>query len=259
MSDDILRQLIALSNDLGRPELDYVILGEGNTSARADADSFYVKVSGAELRTATTRGFVRVKFAPVMALLDMPGLDDKRTKAALTAAKVDPDDPGHPSIETLLHAICLGLPGVDWVGHTHPMVVNALTCSVSFEEAFGGRVFPDEIVLCGPASVLVPYTDPGVPLARAVAAGIQTFIRDYGEQPRVIVLQNHGLIALGRTAGQVEEITRMAVKAARIRLGTFSAGGPRFLSPRDVDRIHTRPDEEFRRKQLGLDLRGTDV
>jgi rhamnose utilization protein RhaD (predicted bifunctional aldolase and dehydrogenase) len=258
MSDDILKQLIDLSNDLGRPELDYVMLGEGNTSARTDADSFYVKVSGAELRTATARGFVRVKFKPVIALLDMPHLEDSQIKAALTAAKMDPADPGHPSIETLLHAICLSLPGVDWVGHTHPTAINALTCSTSFEQAFGGRVFPDEIVLCGPASVLVPYADPGVPLARAVAAGIEAFVRDHGEQPRVIVLQNHGLIALGRTAQQVEEITRMAVKAARIRLGTYSAGGPRFLSQRDVDRIHTRPDEEFRRKQLGLDLRGTE-
>ena len=31
----VLDRLVAMSNTLGRPELDYAILGEGNTSARA--------------------------------------------------------------------------------------------------------------------------------------------------------------------------------------------------------------------------------
>ena len=52
MPEDTLDQLVALSNRLGDPAHDYVILGEGNTSARADAGSFWVKASGAELRTA---------------------------------------------------------------------------------------------------------------------------------------------------------------------------------------------------------------
>ena len=33
----------------------------------------------------------------------------------------------------------------------------------------------------------------------------------------------------------------MAVKTARILLGTYAAGGPRFMSEHDVARIHTRP------------------
>ena len=49
MPEDTLDQLVALSNRLGDPAHDYVILGEGNTSARADAGSFWVKTSGAEL------------------------------------------------------------------------------------------------------------------------------------------------------------------------------------------------------------------
>ena len=57
MDNEVLRQLVALSNNLGRPELDYAMMGEGNTSARADAESFYVKVSGSELRTATASSF----------------------------------------------------------------------------------------------------------------------------------------------------------------------------------------------------------
>lgn len=252
MDQDILAQLVTLSNHLGRPELDYVILGEGNTSARADADTFYVKSSGTELRTITAEGFVRVAFDKVLSLLDRGQLSDQEVRAALVAAKVDPNAPGHPSVETLLHAFCLRLPDVNFVGHTHPTAINALTCSVAFEQAFAGRLFPDEIVLCGPAPVLVPYTDPGVPLAREVYARILRYQEEYGEQPRVILIQNHGLIVLGKTAQQVENITAMAVKAARILLGTYAAGGPHFMSQRDVERIRTRPDEVYRRQQLKL-------
>ena len=52
------------------------------------------------------------------------------------------------------------------------------------------------------------------------------------------------------------DVTAMAVKTARVLLGTFAAGGPRFMSEHDVARIHTRPDEHFRRLQLGLEAKG---
>lgn len=48
-------------------------------------------------------------------------------------------------------------------GHYHPTetisdkISATLTCSAVFETALSGRLFPDEIVVCGPAPVLVPY------------------------------------------------------------------------------------------------------
>jgi rhamnose utilization protein RhaD (predicted bifunctional aldolase and dehydrogenase) len=250
MQDPILEQLVALSNELGRPELDYVILGEGNTSAKAGETSFYVKASGTQLRTVTASSFVQVAFAPVLALLEKPGIGDAVVKAGLSAAKVDPNAPGHPSVETLLHALCLQLPGINFVGHTHATPINMLTCSEGFEAAYAGRLFPDEIVMCGPAPVLVPYTDPGVPLAAEVWRRVQAYLDQYGEQPKLILIKNHGPIVLGRTAQQVLDIMAMAVKTARVLLGTFAAGGPHFMSEADVRRIHTRPDELYRRQQM---------
>ena len=252
MSEDILNQLVTLSNHLGDPALDYVILGEGNTSARADAESFWVKASGHELRTVVASGFVQVAFDQVLALLDRANLSDQEIQEGLSAAKVDLGVSAHPSVEAILHALCLSLEGVNFAGHTHSTAVNALTCSVAFETAFNGRLFPDEIVLCGPAPLLAPYIDPGVPLARKVRQLLTGYVDRYGEPPRILLMQNHGLIALGRSATQVENITAMMVKTARVLLGTFSAGGPHFMSQEQVDRIHTRPDELYRRKQLGL-------
>ncbi len=252
MNQDIHDQLIALSNHLGNPSLDYVILGEGNASARADASTFWVKASGCEMRTLTNGGLVRVVFERALALLDRPNLDDRGVKEGLTAAKLDPAAPGHPSVETLLHALCLNLEGVNFVGHTHPTAVNALTCSAGFESAFAGRLFPDEIVICGPAPLLVPYIDPGVPLARKINQLLGEYQGQYGIPPRVILVQNHGMIALGRSATDVENITAMMVKTARILLGTFAAGGPRFMPQSEVDRIYGRPDEHYRQRLLGV-------
>jgi rhamnose utilization protein RhaD (predicted bifunctional aldolase and dehydrogenase) len=247
---DVLDQLVALSRKLGDPANDYTILGEGNTSARASEATFWVKASGTELRTIDTNGLVEVRFDRVLALLDAPSLTDAEIKQGLSEAKVDAASLAHPSVETVLHALCLQLDGVNFIGHTHPTAVNALTCSVGFDAAFAGRLFPDEIVVCGPAPVLIPYVDPGPPLARAVKAHIDAHIDYYGEVPKVIHMQNHGMIALGRTAQQVENITAMAVKTARVLAGTYAMGGPRFMTPEAVARIHTRPDEHYRQKVI---------
>jgi rhamnose utilization protein RhaD (predicted bifunctional aldolase and dehydrogenase) len=251
MTDDILQQLITMSNNLGDPARDYVILGEGNTSARIDDKTFWIKASGTELRTIGPSGFLRVSFERVLALLNGPDLTDEEVKQGLINSKVEPEARGHPSVEIVLHALCLQLPGVNYVGHTHPTAVNMITCSAVFETAVSGRLFPDEIVLCGPAPVLVPYTDPGLPLAREVYRRINEYIDTYGEQPKVILMQNHGFIALAATPQQVENITAMAVKAARILVGAYALGGPHFLTPQAVERIHTRPDELYRRLVIG--------
>jgi rhamnose utilization protein RhaD (predicted bifunctional aldolase and dehydrogenase) len=251
MTTDILTQLVTLSNNLGNPANDYVILGEGNTSVKVDDDTFWVKASGTELRTIGPEGFVQARFEPILTMLNGPDLGDQEVKEALIKAKVDPQAKGHPSVETALHALCLKLPDINFVGHTHPTAINMITCSAAFETAISGRLFPDEIVLCGPAPVLVPYVDPGLPLAREVQRRLNIYIDTYGELPKTIWMQNHGFIALAPTAQQVENITAMAVKAARILVGTYTLGGPHFLTPQAVDRIHTRPDEHYRQRIIG--------
>lgn len=251
MHQSALDQLVALSNRLGDPAHDYVILGEGNTSARADAETFWVKASGTELRTAAPAQFVRVRFAPVLEMLEASELDDAAVRQGLIRAKVDADAAAHPSVETLLHAVCLELEGVSFVAHTHPTAVNSVTCSSVFAEALPARLFPDQVVVCGAAPVVVPYVDPGVPLARELHRRVQEFFREHGEAPRTIYLQNHGLVALGSSATQVEGITAMAVKAARILIGTYALGGPHPMEVAAIARIHSRPDEHHRQRVLG--------
>jgi len=254
MSDpqQLLEELVEMSRKLGEPAADCVILGEGNTSARIDEETFWVKASGAQLPTITADGFVRVRFGPVLGLLDAEDPSDEMIKQVLLEACVDNEDELRPSIEALMHALLLQEPGVNFVGHTHPVAVNSITCSQRAAETISGRIFPDEIVCCGIAPAWVPFVDPGVPLARQVAQSVRDYEETYGECPQAIWMQNHGLIALGATAQGVETVTVMSVKTARILIGTYALGGPHFLTDKQVERIATRPDELSRQDQLGL-------
>jgi rhamnose utilization protein RhaD (predicted bifunctional aldolase and dehydrogenase) len=243
--NDQLNALLTMSLELGRPENDYIILAEGNTSTQTAPDEFYVKASGYSLRNCTLDSFVPCQIEATLSLLDDPNAE---LTAALDSLKADAADPRRPSIEVVLHALLLTLGGARYVGHTHPTAINAVLCSVNAEQIVQGRVFPDEVVLCGPESVWIPYTDPGLPLAREVRRRVQQFLHKYdGMPPKVILMQNHGLIALGQSAREVEQITQMAVKAARILQGTFPMGGPRYLSEQDIIHLWKRPDEIYRR------------
>jgi len=248
---EILHQLVGMSRNLGQPDKDYVILGEGNTSARIDDATFWVKASGAQLHGCGGDSFVEMVTERVLAMLDDGDLSDEEVGQALAAAKLNPAGLGRPSVETMLHALALTLGNAQYVGHTHPTAVNAILCSQQAEQVVAGRLFPDEIVVCGPPPAFVPYTDPGLPLARRVRDVLSRYREEHGEPAKVILIQNHGLIALGRSAGEVENITAMCVKNARVLLGACALGGPRFLSDCDVQRIHTRPDELYRRQKLG--------
>jgi rhamnose utilization protein RhaD (predicted bifunctional aldolase and dehydrogenase) len=252
-ADTVLQALVDMSRKLGQPERDLVILGEGNTSALCDDGTFWVKASGTELRTIDADGFVRLRVDAVRALAERGGLTDEALKEALAQAMVDPSTPRRPSVETVLHAIALSEGGAKFVGHTHPVAVNALTCSAAISESMLGRLFPDEIVVCGPAPAYVPYTDPGLPLARAVRERLRRYMTEWGAPPKVILLQNHGLIALGANPIEVDSITAMSVKTCRVLAGTYAFGGPHFLSTEAVRRIHNRPDEAYRRRQLKLE------
>ncbi len=249
--DEVLQQLVETSLHLGNPARDYVILGEGNTSARMDKETFWVKASGFELPNITAEGFVLLRFDVVLGLLGADEISDEAVKRVLTDACVEEGTP-RPSIEALMHALLLQEPGVNFVGHTHPVAVNAIVCSQRAEEAISGRLFPDEVVCCGIAPAWVPFTDPGVPLAQRVAQAVSDYKETYGECPKAIWMQNHGLIALGATAQGVQTVTAMSVKVARILIGTYAWGGPHFLTDQQVERIATRPDELSRQDRLGL-------
>lgn len=227
------------------------ILGEGNTSARLSAETFRVKASGGNLGALREEGTVECRFDKLLPLLEQEGMSDAEIDQALFGSRVDASA-GKPSVEALFHAWLLALPGMEYVGHTHAVSVNRILCSPRAREFAGKRLFPDEIVCCGVASVFVPYTDPGLKLAQAIRRETAIFIEKHDRPPRVILLENHGIITLGATPGAVLAAMLMAEKAADIFTGAALLGGPVFMSAEQVERIAGRPDEHYRRKALNL-------
>ncbi len=248
-AETILENLVELSRELGRQDRDLVILGEGNTSADCGDGTFWIKASGHALRGIDDSGFCRVHLSAITAMLEEEHPDDTRVKDTLRRALTDEQRP-LPSVETFLHAVCMTEGGARWVAHTHPVSVNSILCSRLGAEPFLQHLFPDAIVVCGRRPVVIPYADPGVALARAARTELRRFRDLYGETPKMLLIANHGLVALGQTAREALNITLMADKWARILRGTYLFGGPRPLSEADVERIDSRPDEHYRRRRL---------
>lgn len=247
-----LSELLNLSHGLGREERKLAILGEGNTSTRISDQTFVVKASGSNLATLSESGVSECAFEKILPLLAAGEMSDLAVDEALFDARVS-SSAKKPSVEAIFHGYLLTLPGVNFVGHTHPIAVNGLLCSKHAHAFAKRRLFPDEIVCCGVESVFVPYTDPGLKLSRAIKLAVEEFIARLSRPPRVVLLENHGLIALGATPEAVMAATLMAVKAAEIfAIAASISGEPQFLTPDQVARIAGRPDEHYRQKALGI-------
>jgi rhamnose utilization protein RhaD (predicted bifunctional aldolase and dehydrogenase) len=184
----------------------------------------------------------------VLELLAREAVSEEEVETALVAALADPDH-AKPSVETFLHALCLDR-GARWVAHTHAVSVNRILCSRLGAEPFLKHLFPDAIVVCGPVPAVVPYADPGFALAKAVQAELARFGAQHGAPPKLLLLVNHGLVALGESAREALNITLMADKWARILWGTYALGGPCFLPDEEVAHIDARLDEAYRRRRL---------
>jgi rhamnose utilization protein RhaD (predicted bifunctional aldolase and dehydrogenase) len=248
-NEERIAELVRVSREVGDPALDLVVLAEGNTSTLLDDRTFVVKGSGARLASVEAADFARVRIDPLLEA----ALDDRPCDvgALFRMAQVEGTTSPRPSIETLLHAVALGLGDASWVIHTHPTVVTGLLCSSVGEELLrSSPLFPDEAVVCGSRPLFVAYAEPGIELARAFAQSLAARVDEGGDRPRLIYLANHGLVALGASSIEAQAVTTMAVKAARVRLIASIVGGTRPLAQAWIDAVVSREDEIERRAVL---------
>jgi rhamnose utilization protein RhaD (predicted bifunctional aldolase and dehydrogenase) len=242
-----LGDLVRLSRILGEPWRRLVILAEGNTSQRVAEDQLAVKATGRSLRDASAEDFVLVSLSRLSDIVD--DLEAGDTDVAGYFDEVETEQGLRPSVEALLHVVCVVDAGATTVAHTHPESVNALLCSDRADVLAGPPIFPDQVVVIGRRALLVPYSDPGVVLAREVRERLAEHARQRG-MPRIIYLENHGMVALGSSAGQVLQLTEMADKVSRVLATTLSFGNVVPMTNESAERIDTRDDEQVRRTAL---------
>jgi rhamnose utilization protein RhaD (predicted bifunctional aldolase and dehydrogenase) len=246
----VLERLVKLAHTLGLSGSQQTILAEGNVSADLGDGTFYVKASGGEMATIGAKGFTRIRTATILGALQQEDKSDEAIQRVIAASRINPEDK-LPSIESFLHALCLEEGGAKWVGHTHALSVVRILCSKLGTTPFQKHVFPDSIVVCGRHVASVPYADPGIHLALALQRSLSAYIEEHGIPPKVVLMKNHGPVALGQSEREVMNILLMLDKWASVLLGTYCVGGPDFLEDSISHRIETRLDEHHRRQELG--------
>jgi ribulose-5-phosphate 4-epimerase/fuculose-1-phosphate aldolase len=212
--------------ELAREISDYTICGEGNVSVRVDKNAFLIKASGTSLHTLSGED---------LTLCNMRGvqLDSSHKK---------------PSIETSFHAwIMRTFPDINFIAHTHPPNTTKILCSNQIHQFANRRWFPDQIVRNSTKSCVVPYAPPGEAILKLVEEYVSKFINREGFFPKLILLQNHGIITASTSKKDCAAATLMCEKSADIFVGAKLLGGIKFLTKQEVVDVDTCPNENYRR------------
>ena len=236
MPQGVYPEVLKLAHALGDPAKEFVIHGEGDCSAKIDGKTFLLKANAKHLSTAKEEDFVPILFEPLLELVaTKPNANAVTVQECLRAACPPKAPP--PSKEAFFNAVLLDLPGVRFIGHTHPTYVAGIMASPKAEAFANIRLFPQHVQLCGPRSLYVPYMDPGLSLAVELRYRLENYMNQWGDPPLTILLGNHGMIAMGATAEVVLAATGMMQKAARSYVTAQSCGGAMNLPDADVERL----------------------
>lgn len=193
-NEQYVQQITDLSHEFGTA--DYVCGGGGNTSVKNET-TLWVKPSGTTLAGLKPDRFValdRRKLAELYTVAPPQEAAARETlvKETMTAA-LRPGQNGRPSVEAPLHDSL----SARFVVHTHPALVNGMTCAKDGPSACR-RLFPE--------ALWMDYVDPGYTLCIAVRKKIQQFFADQGREPSIIFLKNHGVFVAGQTPEEIRKL-----------------------------------------------------
>ena len=190
-----IRTLLTLCHRYGAAQ--FVKAGGGNISWK-DNDIVWIKASGTCLSEASEDTLVAIRRQLLRTLYQASVPEDLKAREAwakqvIWETAVDKVAPGRPSVETPLHDLFEAA----YVVHTHPPIVNGLSCARDAESACDA-LFPE--------AMWVPYTDPGVSLCLFVKRQFEEYVAQHGHEPSVVIMQNHGLVVAADTAEEIDAL-----------------------------------------------------
>ena len=198
-------------------EKNLVVGPGGNTSARV-GDTVYIKASGVAFEDATANDYVAI---------------DLKTGKVISGFK-------KPSCEILMHLGCYSIRNdIAAVVHTHSPYATAVASSGETIPP----LFPDFVGLLGTE---VPKIDYVVPAGKELADRVVEAVRKHN----VVLLANHGVIALGANVREAYFRALAAESAAQIFLLSKLMGGARTLTPEEVREVNELEAEDYRRELL---------
>lgn len=227
-----LQAIVELSREFGDAE--YVKGGGGNTSVKNET-SLWVKPSGTTLMGLTPETFVQMSRSRINELysVEPPTEPDAREELVkdMMAAAVE-NDAGRPSVEAPLHNVF----DARFVVHTHPALVNGLTCAADGEAACK-QLFPD--------ALWVEYIDPGYTLCMEVRERIAQYRSEHGAEPALLVLQNHGIFIAADSADDIRALYARVMQTLSAEYA--KAGVSEILT---IAEVPEDPDAETRIREL---------
>tara|TARA_B100000787_G_C16187599_1_gene295575 strand:- start:353 stop:1420 length:1068 start_codon:yes stop_codon:yes gene_type:complete len=190
-------ELIEISKYAGE-RLDLVQAGGGNSSVKLDNGQMLIKASGFALSELTVKtGYSVVitnKVAEIIKNIEVITATSKRKREELTSKLIKKstiDTNNRPSIETLLHSVLL-----KYTLHTHPIALNIILSQKKWKDILN-LIFKDNQI------ALIGYHTPGIDLA----IELNKEINRNKKIPKILFLQNHGLIVTSDKIKEIEYLT----------------------------------------------------
>ncbi len=211
LDDQLIRDAIEMSQRFGR-DPEYTRGGGGNSSVK-HGGVVYIKPSGVSLAAIEADDLVPLATAPLLDLLlhggseedeaRIPGAPDPVMRAAARVRMAEAKG-RRPSVELMFHSL---LPE-RYVLHTHAIVPNAVTCNRDGQALMGD--------LFGNDALWVPYTDPGLPLARKINELREAHqARTSQPAPRITFMGDHGIIVSADTIAEIAELNEHVMGTVR--------------------------------------------
>ena len=227
---DDLKTIVELSHEFGTP--DYVKGGGGNTSVKNET-TLWVKPSGTTLGGLTEETFVTLNRDKVNELFEVETPAESAAREELVKnfmAEVVENEAGRPSVEAPLHNIL----DTRFVVHTHPFLVNGLTCAKDGETT-AKQLFPD--------SLWVEYIDAGYTLSVELKGRIEQYTLEHGKGPVVILLKNHGIFVAADSAEKIRSLYAEIMDALKLE---YEKAGVKDALEIDDAETDTKTEEQIR-------------
>ena len=208
-----IKELIGISVHYGENK-EYVIAGGGNTSYK-DENTIWIKASGqslAELNEDSLVALHRDKLREISRkqYSNDPVIREEQVKTDMFNSIINPGIDKRPSVETSLHEIIK----YRFVVHLHPTLINGILCSRNAKNL----VFQ----LLGEQVLFVPYTDPGYTLFKKVESEIKKYNEKYSYDPKIILLENHGVFVSAETTEEIRNIYSAIIQKISEKIPPFS-------------------------------------
>ena len=200
-SSNEIESLVKISKFAGE-RFDLVQSAGGNSSIKLRNGTMLIKSSGVTLSDLNFNfGFTKVNNKKIKLILDNEKIfknKNKQKKEFLSRKllqKANLEKNSTPSIEVFLHSL------LDKVTlHTHPICVNNIVCGQNWKKNLN-KIFINNNYL------FIKYKTPGIELALELKKEVQNYLLKNQSLPKIIFLQNHGLIVTDSTAKKVIDLT----------------------------------------------------